>query len=58
MAVLCHIHTTWSDGEYSLDDVVALYGETGFDVIAITLIMCLTVKASEDREGRFPTSLL
>jgi hypothetical protein len=31
-----HIHTTWSDGKYSLDNVVALYGETGFDVIAIT----------------------
>ncbi len=31
-----HIHTRWSDGKYSLDDVVALYGETGFDVIAIT----------------------
>ena len=31
-----HIHTTWSDGEYSLDEVVSLYGETGFDVIAIT----------------------
>ncbi|MBC8525182.1 MAG: phosphotransferase [Chlorobium phaeobacteroides] len=31
-----HIHTTWSDGKYSLDDVVGLYGEAGFDVIAIT----------------------
>ena len=31
-----HIHTTWSDGEYSIDEVVALYGEAGFDVIAIT----------------------
>lgn len=31
-----HIHTTWSDGEYSIDEVVDLYGETGFDVIAIT----------------------
>lgn len=31
-----HIHTTWSDGEYSIDEVVDLYGEAGFDVIAIT----------------------
>ncbi len=31
-----HIHTTWSDGEYSPGDVVTLYGEAGFDVIAIT----------------------
>ena len=31
-----HIHTTWSDGEYSMDEVVDLYGEAGFDVIAIT----------------------
>ncbi|ACD89233.1 PHP domain protein [Chlorobium limicola DSM 245] len=31
-----HIHTTWSDGEYSPGEVVSLYGEAGFDVIAIT----------------------
>ncbi len=31
-----HIHTTWSDGKYSLDNVVSLYGDAGFDVIAIT----------------------
>ncbi|KZK74777.1 MAG: phosphotransferase [Pelodictyon luteolum] len=31
-----HIHTRWSDGELSLQDVVELYGSTGFDVIAIT----------------------
>jgi hypothetical protein len=31
-----HIHTTFSDGELPLDDVVKLYGESGFDVIAIT----------------------
>ncbi|HWR01363.1 MAG TPA: PHP domain-containing protein [Chlorobaculum sp.] len=31
-----HIHTTWSDGKHSLDEVVALYGEVGFNVIAIT----------------------
>ena len=31
-----HIHTTFSDGEVRLEDVVKLYGESGFDVIAIT----------------------
>ena len=31
-----HIHTTWSDGHCPLDRVVELYGESGFDVIAIT----------------------
>jgi hypothetical protein len=31
-----HIHTTFSDGELPLEDVVKLYGESGFDVIAIT----------------------
>ncbi len=37
--LLCdfHVHTTWSDGQLSLRDVVDLYGRTGrFDVIAIT----------------------
>jgi len=31
-----HIHTTWSDGEYSPGEVISLYGDAGFDVIAIT----------------------
>jgi len=31
-----HIHTNWSDGNCSIDEVVDLYGEAGFDVIAIT----------------------
>jgi len=36
--LLCdfHIHTTFSDGEMKLKDVVDLYGVNGFDVIAIT----------------------
>jgi predicted metal-dependent phosphoesterase TrpH len=36
--LLCdfHIHTTFSDGEVELDKVIDLYGEQGFDVIAIT----------------------
>jgi len=31
-----HIHTTFSDGALPLEDVVKLYGESGFDVIAVT----------------------
>jgi predicted metal-dependent phosphoesterase TrpH len=45
-----HIHTTWSDGEYSIDEVVDLYGETGFDVIAITDHVLDTISIS--RYGR------
>ena len=31
-----HIHTTHSDGTVPLEEVVKIYGEAGFDVIAIT----------------------
>jgi hypothetical protein len=31
-----HIHTTWSDGVYTVNDVIRMYGEAGFDVISIT----------------------
>lgn len=36
--LLCdfHIHTTWSDGSVPLPEVVDIYGQAGFDVIAIT----------------------
>ena len=36
--LLCdfYIHTTWSDGAVDLPDVVDIYGQAGFDVIAIT----------------------
>ena len=36
--LLCdfHIHTTWSDGSVPLHDVVDIYGQAGFDVIAVT----------------------
>jgi predicted metal-dependent phosphoesterase TrpH len=36
--LLCdfHIHTTWSDGSVPLRDVVDIYGQSGFDVIAVT----------------------
>jgi predicted metal-dependent phosphoesterase TrpH len=30
-----HIHTTFSDEELPIEDVVKLYGESGFDVIAV-----------------------
>jgi hypothetical protein len=37
-SLLCelHAHTTWSDGELSLPEVVDLYGRAGYDVLAIT----------------------
>jgi 3',5'-nucleoside bisphosphate phosphatase len=31
-----HAHSTWSDGELSLAEVVDLYGRSGFDVLCIT----------------------
>ncbi|HEX2504754.1 MAG TPA: PHP domain-containing protein [Gaiellaceae bacterium] len=36
--LLCelHAHTTWSDGALSVREVVDLYGDAGFDVLAIT----------------------
>jgi hypothetical protein len=37
-ALLCelHAHTTWSDGELSLRELVDLYGRAGFDVLCVT----------------------
>jgi len=37
-ALLCelHAHTTWSDGELSLRELVDLYGRAGFDVLSVT----------------------
>ena len=36
--LLCelHSHTTWSDGELDLDDLVDLHGARGFDVLCVT----------------------
>jgi len=36
--LLCelHAHTTWSDGELSLHELVELYGRAGFDVLCVT----------------------
>lgn len=31
-----HIHTTWSDGQLSIPEVIDLFGRSGHDVIAIT----------------------
>ena len=40
--ILCdfHIHTTWSDGSVPLPEVVDIYGQAGFDVIAVTDHVC------------------
>jgi hypothetical protein len=37
-SLLCelHAHTTWSDGELSLRELVDLYGTAGFDVLCVT----------------------
>jgi predicted metal-dependent phosphoesterase TrpH len=36
--LLCelHAHTTWSDGAFSIAELVDLYGRSGFDVLAVT----------------------
>jgi len=36
--LLCelHAHTTWSDGELALPELVDLYGRNGFDVLCVT----------------------
>ncbi|SRR6266851_669021 len=36
--LLCelHAHTTWSDGDLTLPELVDLYGRAGFDVLAVT----------------------
>jgi hypothetical protein len=36
--LLCefHAHTTWSDGDLSLQELVELYGRAGFDVLCVT----------------------
>src|ERR1051326_3690408 len=31
-----HIHTTWSDGRLSIEEVIDLFGRSGHDVIGIT----------------------
>ena len=31
-----HAHSTWSDGDLSIRELVDLYGGSGFDVLAIT----------------------
>jgi predicted metal-dependent phosphoesterase TrpH len=36
--LLCelHAHTTWSDGQLTLSELIDLYGESGFDVLCVT----------------------
>jgi predicted metal-dependent phosphoesterase TrpH len=31
-----HAHTTWSDGEFRIPELVELYGHAGFDILAVT----------------------
>lgn len=40
--LLCelHAHTTWSDGDLSIRELVDLYGRAGFDVLAVTDHTC------------------
>lgn len=37
-----HIHSRWSDGKHSIEEIVNLYGQRGFKVIAITDHVCET----------------
>jgi predicted metal-dependent phosphoesterase TrpH len=41
-ALLCelHAHSTWSDGELTLTELVDLYGRRGFDVLCVTDHVC------------------
>lgn len=56
--LLCdfHIHTNASDGELSLEEIIELYGEKGFDVIAITdhVLDSETLKRYQDQGRRIP----
>jgi predicted metal-dependent phosphoesterase TrpH len=56
--LLCdfHIHTSASDGELSLGEVIELYGERGFDAIAITdhVIDSASLKAYREEGRRIP----
>ena len=51
--LLCdfHIHTDWSDGDFSLAAVVDLYGTNGFDAIAITDHVLDAEHLARAREG-------
>ncbi len=51
--LLCelHAHTTWSDGDLSLTQLVDLHGRSGFDVLCIT---DHTVRTDEDSDESGP----
>ena len=57
--LLCdfHIHTCWSDGKLTINEVVDLYGENGFDVISITdhIIDEKSRKKYLDKNSRIPS---
>jgi len=53
--LLCELHayTDWSDGKLSLDELVDLYGEAGFDVLCVTdHVLCPDDRASTERSRR------
>jgi predicted metal-dependent phosphoesterase TrpH len=51
--LLCelHAHTTWSDGDLTLAELVDLYGRSGFDVLCVT---DHTVRTDDHGEGPGP----
>jgi hypothetical protein len=53
-SLLCelHAHTTWSDGELSLRQLVDLYGTAGFDVLCVTDHVLREDDPWPDRHGR------
>ncbi|MCL5966119.1 MAG: phosphotransferase [Deltaproteobacteria bacterium] len=57
--LLCdfHIHSTWSDGSVPLPDVVDVYGQAGFDVIAVTDHVCNSDSAIGAWAGRLSQTI-
>jgi len=53
-ALLCelHAHTTWSDGELSLPQLVDLYGAAGYDVLCVTDHVLRTDDPWPSQQGR------
>lgn len=53
-SLLCelHAHTTWSDGQLSLRELVDLYGTAGFDVVCVTDHVLRTDDPWPIRHGR------
>jgi predicted metal-dependent phosphoesterase TrpH len=49
-----HIHTGWSDGSCTVREVIDLYGQSGFDVIAITdhVLDSCSLRKEMEKHGR------